>query len=235
MISRNFNGFTWKQFIVLLVVLYIGLCVFNYTNAQKSGETSNASTLVSDIVPDYSGIFDNGETSQNYLKNGDFYSQNKPRKLVIDTSYIDRLQAAIWWYDKVIAEFPGTEEANIAFRSKIRTLIGWEEGIGKNKNFFGLHNRFGGKHFILVERTFANLEEWFPNDGHLEALAFQIAQSYFYHIVVYGHKQYNDEYVKWLKKTIEFANGHDTFYSHLAQLRLSLVETVKPKHDALTR
>ncbi len=38
MISRNFNVFTLKQFIVLLVVLYVGLCVFNYTNAQKSEE-----------------------------------------------------------------------------------------------------------------------------------------------------------------------------------------------------
>ena len=58
MISRNFNVFTWKQFIVLLVVLYVGLCVFNYTNAQKSEETSNISNLLEEDAPDYRGLFD---------------------------------------------------------------------------------------------------------------------------------------------------------------------------------
>ena len=247
MISRNFNRFTWKQFIVLLVVLYVGLCVFNYTNAQKDGETSNISNLLEDDAPDYRGLFDRDSTPRNYLMNGDFYSQNKPRRLGIDTSYIDHVDTAILWYDKVLEEFPGTQEANEALRAKIRTLIGWEEGYGKDKKSFGLASRIKGKYFILIESTFQELEIGFPDDEYLEAFAYQIAQRYLYHVLVYKKDNYKDNCEQWLHKTISLADGQDTFYSHLAKLRLRLVETkkpkpnektkreAKPKHEALTR
>ena len=243
MISRNFNRFTWKQFIVLLVVLYVGLCVFNYTNAQNGGETSNISNLLEDDVPDYRGLFDNESTvAQNYISNGNFYSQDKPRKLIIDTSLIDKVEAACLWYDKVLNEFPGTEEANEALRQKIRTLIGWEKGYGKDKKAYGLHSTNNLKNkYALVESTFLELEVDYPNDPYLEALAFQIAQRYLYHFVVFRRPDHKNGCKKWLNKTIELARGKDTFYSHLAKLRLRLVETkkpkgeAKPKHEALTR
>ena len=238
MISRNFNVFTWKQFIVLLVVLYVGLCVFNYTNAQKSEETSNTSKALEDNLD----LFDRDSTPQNYLKNGDFYSQEKPRRLVIDTGYIDKVAAAIWWYDKVLNEFPGTEEANEALRAKIRTLIGWEEGYGKDKKNYGLHNTNNLRNkFDLVESTFLELETGYPNDIYLEAFAFQIAQRYLYYFALYKNLTYKNNCKQWLEKTIELADGKDTFYSHIAKLRLPLVETekpedeAKPKHPAFTR
>ena len=236
MISRNFNGFTWKQFIVLLVVLYVGLCVFNYTNAQKSGETANISDLLEDDAPDYRGLFDRDSTPKNYLSNGDFYSRGKPVRLGIDLSLINKVDAAIWWYDKVLNKFPGTEEANEALRAKIRTLIGWEEGYGKDKKSFGLHSTKNLKNkFLLIESTFLKLETGYPNDPYLEALAFQIAQRYLYHFVVFRRPDHRDGCKKWLNKTIELARGKDTFYSHIAKLRLPLVETEKPKHEAFTR
>ena len=164
MISRNFNGFTWKQFIVLLVVLYVGLCVFNYTNAQKSEETSNTSNSLEDNFD----LFDIDSTPRNYLKNGDFYSQEKPRRLVIDTSFIDKVDTALWWYNKVINEYPGTEEANEALRAKIKTIIGWEEGYGKDKRTYGLHDRMkASKYFSIVENTFKKLEAGYPDETHL--------------------------------------------------------------------
>ena len=224
MATRILGRLTWSQVITLFVIIGIGVCVFNYTDAQKSDEKSNTNTSLEDVVPDYTGLFDSGETPRNYLKNGDFYSQDKPRKLMIDTSYIDKVETAVLWYDKVIVEFPGTEEANIALRSKIRTLIGWEDGYGDNKKRYGLHSRTRGRYFPLVESTFHELEVGFPDDPFLEALAYQIAQQYLFHVLVYRSEHYKDECKKWLEKTIELAKGKDTFYSHLAKLRLELVQ-----------
>jgi hypothetical protein len=224
MISRNSDRYTWRHAVVLLMVLYVGMCVFNYTNAQKNSETSNTSSLLKDEIPDYRGLFDRGLTPVNYLKNGDFYSQDKSLRLSIDTSYIDHVDTAIWWYDKVLTEFPGTEEANEALRSKIRTLIGWEKGYGEDKENFGLHDRANAmKYFPLIESTFLELEIGFPDDEYLEAFAFQIAQRYLYHVLVYRRQDYKDNCKQWLEKTIELAKGKDTFYSHLSKLRLRLV------------
>lgn len=192
-------------------------------NAQKSDE--GESTSIADAISGYTGLFDKDATPKNYLSNGDFYSQNKPRRLPIDSSLIDKVKAAIWWYDKVITEYPGTQEANIALRSKIRTLIGWTEGYGKDKKAYGLHgsdSRLHNGYFALVESTFLELEIGYPDDEYLEALAFQIAQQYLYHI----HRRigYKDDCKRWLEKTIKLAKGADTFYSHLARLRLTLIE-----------
>lgn len=214
--------FTWKRAVILLIVLYVGTCIFNFTNAQKS---SNTTTLLEDEEPDYKGLFDRGATPRNYLMNGNFYSQDKPSRLGIDLSYIDKVDTAIWWYDKVLEEFPGTEEANEALRQKIRTLIGWTDGYGDDREEFGLHRRHGdGKYFPLVEATFLELETGYPDDEYLEALAFQIAQQYLYHVLVYRKQDYKDDCKKWLEKTISLAGGKDTFYSHLAKLRLRLVQ-----------
>ena len=217
--------FTWKRVGILLIILYIGTCVFNFTNAQKSPNTTN---LLESEQPDYRGLFDKGETPENYLMNGNFYSAGKPRKLGIDLSYIDKVDTAIWWYDKVIREFKGTEEANEAYRQKIRTLIGWTDGYGKDKREFGLHDyNKTRKYFPLIETTFLELEVGYPDDEYLEAFAFQIAQQYFYHLIVYQKNMknnYKDDCIKWLEKTIALAEGKDTFYSHLAKLRLKMLQ-----------
>ena len=226
-IKENVVGFgksTWRQAIILFVVIGVGVCVFNYTDAQKNDDIPNENTSLEDAIPDYTGVFDQGATAKNYLSNGDFYSQDKPRKLIVDTGLIDKVDTAIWWYDKVIVEFPGTEEANIALRSKIRTLIGWEDGYGDKKKDYGLHSNPGAKYFPLVESTFLELETGYPDDPFLEALAYQIAQRYLFHVLLYRKAQYKDECKQWLDKTIELARGKDTFYSHLATMRLGLLK-----------
>ena len=214
--------FTWKRVVVLFVVLYAGVCVFNFTNAQNS---SNTTTLLEDEEPDYRGLFDKGTTARNYIKNGNFYSQDKPRRLSIDSSYIDKVDTALWWYNKVLQEYPGTEEANEALREKIRTLIGWTDGYGDDREEFGLYDRGKArKYFPVIEATFLELETGYPDDEYLEAFAFQIAQRYLFHVLVYRNQDYKDDCKKWLEKTIALAEGKDTFYSHLSKLRLQLVQ-----------
>ena len=213
--------FTWKRVVILLIVL-VGIYVFNFTNAQKSSNTTN---LLEEKSPDYRGLFDRDATPKNYIMNGNFYSQDKPRRLGIDSSYIDKVDTAIWWYDKVLEEFPGTKEANEALREKIRTLIGWTDGYGDDREEFGLHNRRKGrKYFPLIEAAFLELEAGYPDDPYLEAFAFQIAQQYLFHVLIYSTEDYKDDCKKWLEKTIALAEGKDTFYSHLSKLRLRLFQ-----------
>ena len=206
----------------------VGYAFLIIPTPKKNGETSNTISLLEDENPDYRGLFDKGSTPRNYLMNGDFYSQDKPLRLGIDTSYIDKVDTAIWWYDKVLSEFPGTKEANEALRAKIRTLIGWENGYGEDKKYYGLHayhdhGKIDG-YFSLIGTTFLELETGFPDDEYLEAFAFQIAQRYLYYLLVFDYSQYKDDCKEWLEKTIELAKGEDTFYSHLAKLRLRLVQ-----------
>ena len=43
-IKENVGGFgksTWRQAIILFVVIGVGVCVFNYTDAQKNDDIPN--------------------------------------------------------------------------------------------------------------------------------------------------------------------------------------------------
>lgn len=222
--SKFFQSQNFKQVVILFVGICIGIMFFSYSNAEKNNN-SNDQASIEDVIPDYKGLFDQGSTPRNYLDNGNFYSQDKPRRLGIDTSFIDPVDASIWWYDKVISEFPRTNEANIAFREKIKTLIGWSDGYGDDKEYFGLYDRRKDKiYFPMVEETFTLMENIYPDDDYLEALAFQIAQRYLWHVLAYGRQNYKVDCKKWLNKTIELSKGKDTFYSHIAKLRLPLVQ-----------
>ena len=209
---------------ILVSVAYLAGSADKNADAQKSDEEPNENTSIASVGGGYTGLFDKDATPKNYLSNGDFYSQDKPRRLPIDLGLINKVESAIWWYDKVITEYPGTQEASIALRSKIRTLIGWTEGYGKDKKAYGLHSRVHSGFFALIESTFLELEVGYPDDEYLEALAFQIAQRYLYHVLVYRKTVYKEDCKRWLEKTIKLAKGADTFYSHLARLRLTLVE-----------
>ena len=212
--------------ILVSVAYFVGIAD-KPANAQKSNETPNADTSTEGALSGYTGLFDKDSTPKNYLSNGDFYSQDKPRRLPIDLGLIDKVQSAIWWYDKAITEYPGTQEASIALTSKIRTLIGWTEGYGKDKKAYGLHgppSKVHNGYFALAESTFLELEVGYPDNEYLDALAFQIAQQYLFHALVNRKAVYKEDCKRWFEKTIKLAKGADTFYSHLARLRLTLVE-----------
>ena len=74
----------------------------------------------------------------------------------------------------------------------VQTLLGWEEGYGKDKKYFGLASRIKGRDFPIIESTFQELEIGFPEDEYLEAFAFQIAQRYLYHVLAYKKDNYKD-------------------------------------------
>ena len=143
--------------------------------------TSEIVELSSDVVED--------EIARSYLQHGDFWSDNiKRRHWLIDSSWLDKIELACEWYDKVIVEFPGTPAAELAYLEKFKTILGKdgaEYGIGKSfKKYIGT--------LLTIYEDFVKA---FPNSDSIPLLKFQIAQAY------WGHEALEAE--KWLKSTIE--------------------------------
>lgn len=214
-----------KYIYLIAVMLFVGVCIgmliVNLTNADNS----SAST---DDFAKFSGAFDDKATPSNYLKNGDFYLEGKPFKLTVDASLMNRVGSALYWYDKVISEYPKTNAANQALKNKIQALIGWSEGYGDNKKSYGLKMRTNAAvYFPMLEDTYTKLEMDYPEDVELSAFAYQIAQEYFFYFYVYSKQKYIEQTKKWMTKVVELANNKETFYSHLAKHHLSIVA----RHD----
>ena len=207
-----FSNKVWKRLLIALVCLVCLISAF-------SGAENN--TTQQNDKPEYNVFFSRESNPKVYIENGEFYSQNKPGSLSIDLSLVDEFEAALYWYDKVIEDFPESEEVNQALKLKIRTLIGWEEGYGDRKESYGLKADYlTNQYFDRIEKTFNQLETSYPEDEQLEAYAYQIAQSHLYQIFVYRRQKSRQPSIKWLNKTIELSNGEDTFYSHLSKLTL---------------
>lgn len=142
----------------------------------------------------------------------------------VNTSYMDKVGNAIYWYDKVIAEFPKTKPANRALKDKMKTLLGWTDGYGDSKREYGLSDPKKARfYFPLLENTYKMLETDFPENSELSPFAFQIAQKYLFYLYVYRDNKYLAPSKKWINKTLELAKGKDTFYSHIARHHLARI------------
>ncbi|GAA6183779.1 hypothetical protein [Aliiglaciecola sp. NS0011-25] len=170
---------------------------------------------LSEIVGESSqGNLDNSIASS-YLKNANFWSDDRSKKFTIDSSWLPKIDMAIKWYDKVIKEFPGSRAAKIAYDEKITTLFGWKE-IGKYGSSYGVRADFE-KYMPMVLSTFDEFESKFPDASSLQAQRYQIAQAYW--------SQKNWTLTKeWLNKIITAAGEGDSFYKDTAINRLNKVE-----------
>ena len=113
---------------------------------------------------------------------------------MIDSSWLPNVEAAIKWYDKVIAEFPKTPAAERAYKGKLRTLLGWKES-GRYGESYGVRENFS-KYMPQLLTDFAAFEQDFPKASSLQAYRYQIAQAYWK----------NQDWVntrQWLNKIIE--------------------------------
>jgi tetratricopeptide (TPR) repeat protein len=200
----------------------INVALDSWRYLTKKYPNSKQATLVKDRIGELAEIV--GESAKesienavalSYLRHGDFWSKNKNEIFKIDSSWIPKVEAAIKWYDKVIAEFPNTAASRIAYQNKMRTLLGWEDP-----------GRYGGKHGIeesfysympLLLETFAAFEKEHPNASTLQAFRYQIAQAY------WSNKNW-EKTREWLNLIIKLSGENDTFYKDTAQRRLKKVE-----------
>ena len=121
---------------IAITTVYI---VLEYSDQNAIAQNPNKDSSHSSDMDEFEGLFDTLSTPENYLKNGNFHSQNKPRRLSIDMSYVDEVESAIWWYDKVLNEYPGTEQAQEALREKkLKHSLDGQTDMAMIRNTLGL-------------------------------------------------------------------------------------------------
>jgi len=153
--------------------------------------------------------------ARSYLRHGDFWSKGKSEIFMIDSSWIPNVETALKWYDKVISEFPKSAASRIAYKNKIRTLIGWEES-GKYGSKYGIEQNFE-KYMPQLLEAFALLENEHPNASSLQAFRYQVAQ-------VYWSEKDWAKTREWLNLIINKSGEGDSFYKDLAERRLKKIE-----------
>jgi tetratricopeptide (TPR) repeat protein len=194
----------------------------SWVDLVKRFPSSEQATIVKTRIDELSNIaglsaqenIDNA-VAQAYLKNADFWSDDRSKVFVIDSSWIPKVEAALEWYDQVITEFPNSTAAKVAYQEKMKTLLGWKER-GQYASSYGIRNDFKKYMPILLE-TFNSFIQSYPDAATAQAFRYQIAQSY------WSQKDWVNTR-KWLNEIIEMAGDKDNFYSATAKLRLQKVE-----------
>ncbi|MBE9529383.1 MAG: tetratricopeptide repeat protein [Proteobacteria bacterium] len=214
---------------------YLGTLDFNENNLRGALEvwtelvrkfpSSEEATIVASRLDELAEMAGEvlPETTENavaatYLRHGDFWSKRKAENFTIDSSWIETIEAATRWYDRVITEFPNSSASRIAYRSKLMTLLGWQ-GAGGH----GAYGIMGDmtKYMPKFLETFEAFEAAHPEAPSLQGFRFQIAQSY------WMAKEW-DKTREWLtvviKEAGEKSGDDDSFYSDLAKRRLEHIE-----------
>lgn len=186
-----------------------------YPNSEEAKIVKDRINELAEIVGESAKASTENAVALSYLRHGNFWSRGKDEIFSIDSSWIPNVETAIKWYDKVVSEFPKSAASRIAYKDKMRTLLGWEDP-GRYGSKHGLEKSFD-KYMPLLLETFASFEKEHPNAFTLQAFRYQIAQAYWK----------NRDWTKtreWLNLVIKKAGGSDSFYKDLAERRLKKVE-----------
>ncbi len=157
----------------------------------------------------------NDAAARVYLRNADFWSKERDRIFKIDSSWIPNVEAAVFWYDKVILEIPNSPAARIAYEEKMQTLLGWKES-GQYGEAHGVRGN-ATVYLPILESTFRQYEKEFPTASASQAVRFQIAQAHWR----------NKNWAKckeWLNEIVAKDGNANSFYKDLAERRLKKVE-----------
>jgi tetratricopeptide (TPR) repeat protein len=187
----------------------------------KDFPTSARAVEIKDRLSQFKDVFSKtidekitSAVARTYINNGDFWSKSDMR-FTIDGSWMPEVEMAIEWYDRVIKEFPGTEAAELAYRKKLFTILGWKES-GQYPQSFGIRGQFK-KYIQPLLETFTSFEASFPESPYLQGFRYQIAQSY------WVAKDWTNTRV-WLNKVIEKGGDQPSFYTETAKARLNKIE-----------
>jgi len=148
--------------------------------------------------------------AESYIRHGDFWSKEREQKFMIDSSWLPKLDMAVYWYDKVIKDFAGTQAASRAYEHKLQAILGWKDP-GRYGDSYGLQK---SPEFYLpqFEETFRAFERDFPEAASLQAFRYQLAQAFWTRDDAKAKQIFNE--------VIEKDSGRDTFYVQAAQKRL---------------
>ncbi|MBA4058597.1 MAG: hypothetical protein C0490_28030, partial [Marivirga sp.] len=127
-----------------------------YPASKEAASVKDRIRQLSEIAGEVGKESVDNAIAQSYLRNGDFWAKGKDYKFTIDSSWIQSVEAAVTWYDKVIKDFPNTTASRIAYEEKMRTLIGWKE-LGRDGETYGVKRNFSRYMPQLLE-TFQSFE-----------------------------------------------------------------------------
>ena len=147
--------------------------------------------------------------AQLYLQNAEFWGMlYVSNHFVISTADLPRIEAGFKWLDKVIAKFPGTAEAEKAYKYKFFQLYREVMPLSYEHIFTNDMNK-------LIS-LFEEFEAAFPKSTSLQMFRFQIAQLYI------THEMEVKAAAPWLNKIIETEGDRDSLYKQIAQYRLKM-------------
>lgn len=186
--------------------------ITKYPNSSYATIVKERISVLKDVIGETGTDLLNNAVAKSYLKNGDFWSKGKDSVFSIDSSWIGNVEAAMFWYQKVIDEYPKTSAAETAYSEMLKTILGWQ---ASKYTSYGIAGDFKKWMPIMLEK-FAAFEKDFPEASTLQAFRYQIAQCY------WDNKDWANTRL-WLNKIIAASSG-DSFYKDLAERRLQKVE-----------
>jgi len=187
----------------------------DYPGSKRATEIKDRLTQMREVMGKVSNTSISSTVAGAYLRNGDFWSKGADNIYVIDGSWLPNVELANAWYDRIIAEFPGSDAAEIAYRRKLFTILGWKE-IGQYGSAYGIKEN-PRRYLPLLLQTFAEFESAFPKNPYLQGFRYQISQVY------WGLKDWPNTR-DWLNKIIQAGEGQPSFYTETARARLNKVE-----------
>jgi tetratricopeptide (TPR) repeat protein len=180
-----------------------------YPQSIQAKEISDRLTQLKDVMSKSSDEELSSAVASSYLHNGDFWSHSK-RIYTIDSSYLPEVEMSIFWYDKLIKEFPS--EAEVGYQRKLFALLGWGDTASQEKT--GARADFP-KYIPQLIETFSRFEKDFPDNSSLQPFRLMIAQQYWY-----AGPTYTVQAKGWFTKIVDASNGVETFYTRCAKERL---------------
>lgn len=129
---------------------------------------------------------------------------------------IENFNRMIELYDTAIQNAPGTSYANMAYKMKMQTLLGWKKisnsnrgmqiVVGLDKSKFGEKERRYNKYLPIFVETFNQLETEFPNDPELNLYRLKIVD-------LYKNMKDKASQAIWLNKILEKSVKGDAYYN----------------------
>ena len=211
--------------------------VEKYPNSKRIVEVQQQIEVLKVGLSDTLDVVLENITAQLYFRQAEFWMENENVSTIfkINTSALPNYEAGLKWLDKVITEFPGTAEAEKAYKYKLFIFLKQANNLRNVKSHYEKRAKTASrknwrteaqeealktgilisKNLITLGSLFDVFEAAFPESTLLQAFRFQIAQLYM--------KDKNFEAAdQWLNKIIEASGDGDSFYKQLAQYRLKI-------------
>jgi len=185
-----------------------------FPGSPEAKEAKERIPLLKSILGKASDETIDNAIARTYLRSADFWSKERDQIFRIDSSWISHIDAANYWYDRTIAEFPNTPAARQAYEEKMRTILGWKEP-GQYGEKVGVMEDIG--YLPKLISTFRAYESAFPDASAMQGFRYLIAQAY------WRNKKWG-ETRDWLNEIIQKDGGSNSFYKDLAQRRLEKIE-----------